>query len=109
MRLGDNNFYNLFARAVSATCPDRDCDEWTTDGVRWRRQRHVLWSGVSFQVEIHELVRTAKPEWAFVFVHETWWGTDRRKAIRNSHWARVENGNGRDVLAWFAQREKELN
>ena len=71
MRLGDNNFFNLFARLAAATNPDRDCDEWQTDGVRWLRRRNVLWASLSFQIETHELRHTARPRWTLLFVHET--------------------------------------
>jgi hypothetical protein len=109
VRLGDNNFFNLFARLITASNPDRECDEWQVEGVRWRRQRHIRWAALSFQIETHELQRPAKPAWRLIFVHETWWGADRRKAIRNTHWTHLAAGNRRDVLRWFGERQDEMD
>jgi hypothetical protein len=41
MRLGDNNFFNVFQRLAAASNENRDCDEWSMAGLRWRRQRHI--------------------------------------------------------------------
>lgn len=109
MRLGDNNFYNLFSRLVTASNPDRDCDEWNVEGVVWRRSRHIHWAPLSFQIETHRLAHAARPRWSLVFVHETWWGENRGKAIRNAHWTHLEAGDRRDVLRWFSARESELD
>ena len=108
MRLGDTNFFNLFARLAAASNPDRDCDEWQVAGVAWRRQRHVHWAPLSFQIETHTLSHAARPRWTLTFVHETWWSEDRGKAIRNTHWTHLESGDRREVLRWFAEREKSL-
>jgi len=108
MRLGDNKFYNLFTRLVAASNPDRDRDEWSHDGVHWRRSRHVHWAPLSFQIETYRLTHTARPRWSLIFVHETWWGENRGKAIRNSHWTHLENGDRRDVLRWFSAQESQL-
>jgi hypothetical protein len=108
MRLGDNNFFNLFQQLAAATNANRDCAEWNVAGVNWRRQRHVTSGAVSYQLEVHELRRTAGPKWSLLFVHELWWGGDRRKAIRNVHWTHLQSGNRRDVLRWFQQRQDEL-
>lgn len=109
VRLGDNNFFNLFARVAAATNPDRDRDEWETSGVRWRRERNLRWATTSFQIETHELHHAAKPKWTLLFVHETWWGPVRQKAIRNAHWTHLHDGNRHDVLRWFAERQEELD
>ncbi|MBS0276489.1 MAG: hypothetical protein JSR81_02620 [Proteobacteria bacterium] len=109
MRLGDNNFYNLFSRLVTASNPDRDCDEWNVEGVVWRRSRHIHWAPLSFQIETHRLAHAARPRWSLVFVHETWWGENRGKAIRNAHWTHLEAGDRRDVLRWFSARQAELD
>lgn len=108
MQLGNKAFFTLFAQLVAATNPNRDCEEWQVNSVRWRRQRHSLWATVSFQLEIHELRHTTRPNWTFLFVRETWWSADRRRAIRDACWTHVESGNRRDVLRWFTEREKDL-
>jgi len=109
MRLGDKNFFNLFARLTAASNKDRDCGEWEFVGVRWQRRHHIEWTTVSYQLETHELRHTARPRWNLLFVHEIWWGADRRKAIRNAHWTHLESGNRRDVLKWFEERQRELD
>ncbi|MGH6870556.1 MAG: hypothetical protein ACREHE_03530 [Rhizomicrobium sp.] len=109
MRLGDNNFFNLFARLIAASNPDRYRDTWQIDGVAWSRQRHIHWAALSHQIETHRLVRTARPHWTLIFVHETWWGEDRAKAIRNAHWTHLEAGDRRDVLRWFEKRQAEID
>ena len=108
MRLGDNNFCNLFQRLVVHSNRDRDCDEWSVAGVRWRRHRHIHWSLVSHQIEIHELAHAGRPKWVLIFVHELWWGADRRRAIRNAHWVHLDSGDRRHVLRWFEDRQREL-
>jgi len=107
MRLGDRNFFNLFLGLASRTNPKRDCDEWEVAGVGWRRQRHVLWGSVSYQLEIYELERKGRGAWKLLFVREMWWSSDRREAIRDGCWTHLESGSRRDVLAWFAERERE--
>lgn len=109
MQLGNKTFFSLFVRLVAATNSNRDCEEWQVSGVRWRRQRHSLWASASFQIEMHELRHTARPTWTFLFVRETWWSADRRRAIRDACWTHLESGNRRDVLRWFEEREKELD
>lgn len=108
MRLGSNNFHNLFALLASATNKERDCDAWQVDGVQWRRQRSIQWGPVSFQIEVHELRHAARPQWVLIFVRETWWGTPRDKAIRNAHWAHVPEGRRQDVQRWFERQESAL-
>ena len=108
MRLGDSNFFNLFQRLAAASNRDRDCDQWNVEGVRWHRQRHIVWSSVSHQLETHELIHAVRPKWMLVLVHEIWWGSDRRKAIRNARWVHLQSGNRNDVLKWFAARESDL-
>ncbi len=109
MRLGDSNFFTLFERLATATNSHRDCDEWQVAGVCWRRQRNLLWSSTSFQIEVHELSHTARPRWTLLYVHEIWWGADRHKSIRNARWTHLEVGNRRDVLAWFKQLAIEVD
>ena len=106
--LGDNNFINLFARLVASSNADRDCDEWKIEGVNWLRECHVHWAPLSFQIETYRLSHAVRPKWQIIFVHETWWGENRAKAIRNTHWTHLEQGDRRDVLRWFAERETEL-
>jgi hypothetical protein len=79
-RLGDRKFFNLFARLASETNPDHDVVEWKVAGANWRRQRHVYWSQVSFQVETHEIRCVTHPSWAFTLVHEIWWDEDAAKS-----------------------------
>lgn len=105
MRLGDSNFFNLFQRLASRSNEDRDRDEWSVAGVCWRRQRHVHWSSVSWQIDLRH---TTRPNWTLIFVHELWWNKDRRKSIRNARWAHVEVGDRRNVLNWFEDRQSEL-
>jgi hypothetical protein len=109
MKLGNKVFFNLFSRLVAATNTDRDRDEWQVNGVHWRRQRHSLWAPTSFQIELHELRHTARPAWTLIFVRETWWVTDRTRAIRDACWTHLEKGSRSDVLRWFAEREVELD
>jgi hypothetical protein len=109
MRLGDRKFFNLFARLASETNPDHDVVEWKVAGANWRRQRHVYWSQISFQVETHEIRCVTRPSWAFILVHEIWWGEDRRKVIRNAQWTHLQHGARRDVLSWFGERERDLD
>jgi len=109
MRLGDNAFFNLFSRLAAASNRDRDRDQWEVEGVQWRRQRHVHWSALSFQIVTHELERKSRRPWKLLLVHETWWGRDRSKTIRNSHWVHLAAGARSDALAWFAARERELD
>jgi hypothetical protein len=109
VRLGDNNFFNLFKRLLASTNPDRDRDEWQIAGVTWRRKRSIQWASHSFQIETHELVHASRPRWSLLLVQEVWWGTDRRKSIRNAHWVHLQNGARIDVLRWFAKRQEELD
>ncbi len=109
MRLGDNNFFNLFQRLAADSNKNRDCDEWDIAGVCWRRHRHIEWGPLSYQIETHELRHAERPHWSLVFVHEIWWGADRRKAIRNTHWVHLESGERRDVLKWFEARLEALD
>lgn len=104
MRLGDTAFFHLLERIAAATNSDRNCDEWSVDGVRWRRQRHVHWAQTSFQIELYELHHSARPRWTLLYVHEIWWGEDRAKAIRNARWTHLESGETCDVLVWFQER-----
>ena len=110
MRLGDNNFVNLFRRIVSQSNSDRDCDEWRVSGATFARQRFVNWtSGLSFQIETWHLHHAARPSWTLFVVHEMWWGENRDKTIRNQHWVRLESGEQKNVLKWFKEREEELD
>lgn len=110
MRLGDANFLNLFSRVAARTNPDRDRDEWRTDGVHWLRQRFVNWNAnLSFQIETHTLRHAARDAWTLLYVHEIWWGETRETTIRNAHWVRLERGSRKDVLRWFSDRERELD
>lgn len=109
MQLGNRQFFILFVRLVQASNPDRDCDEWQLAGVRWRRARHVHWASTSFQLEVHRLTHAARPSWSLLFVRETWWASNRRRAIRDASWTHLESGSRRDVMKWFEQREVELD
>ena len=109
MRLGDTSFFHLLERVAAATNSDRDCDEWQVAGVQRRRQRNIRWSQTSFQIEVHELCQTARHPWTLLFVHEIWWGADRRTAIRNARWTHFKNGTRGEVLAWFRDRQGELD
>jgi hypothetical protein len=108
VRLGDTGFFHLLERLAAATNSDRDCDEWQVAGVRWRRQRDIHWSQTSYQMEMHELYHGAQPRWELLFVHEIWWGPDRRTAIRNARWTHLVHGSRPDVLAWFRDRYDEF-
>lgn len=107
MQLGNRAFFNLFARVVTATNRNRDCDEWQIDGVHWQRERFAQWAATSFQVEVHRLAHT-RPAWTLLFVRETWWAANRSRAIRDACWTHLEAGSRRDVLKWFQAREAEL-
>jgi hypothetical protein len=110
VRLGDNNFLNLFSRVAAHTNSNRDCDEWRIAGVHWMRQRLVNWgSNFSFQIETHILSHPARSAWTLLCVHELWWGQARDKTIRNTHWVRLQSGSRKDALNWFAARQQELD
>lgn len=109
MQLGNTDFFNLFARVVSSTNANRDCDEWQVDGVNWRRERHACWAPTSYQMEVHTLVHRTKPAWVFLFVRETWWSINRDKTIRDARWTHVATGSRRDIVRWFQMRQMELD
>jgi hypothetical protein len=109
MKLGNRQFFNLFARLIAATNPDRDCEEWEVEGVHWRRERHIHWAVTSYQMEVHRLFRKTGPAWTLLFVHETWWSANRKKSIRDACWTHLETGTRRDVIRWFDERERELD
>lgn len=110
MRLGDNNFFNLFGRLTAASNKDRDCDEWRVAGVHWIRQRHSSWcANTSWQIEVHTLRQGGRKAWTLLFVHEMWWPPNREKTIRNARWVHLADGARNDVVRWFAEREAELN
>lgn len=109
MQLGNIDFFNLFARVVAATNANRDCDEWQVDGVVWKRERYACWAPTSHQIEVHRLIHKAKPSWMFLFIRETWWAANRKKAIRDMRWTHVETGSRRDILRWFQMRQTELD
>ncbi len=111
MRLGDNNFFNLFSRLVHATNPDRDRDRWEISGVHWMRERNVHWGpNFSFQIEVHTLHHAAlRGSWLLLVVTEMWWPVDRRKTFRHGRWVHLVVGARANVLRWFAERQDELD
>jgi hypothetical protein len=110
MRLGDINFFNLFARIAAATNKNRDCDAWRVAGVDWTRQRHIHWGPrYSFQIEVHELVSPGRIGWQLLVAHEMWWPRDRVKTFRNGRWTHMSEGSKSKMLAWFAERQEELD
>ncbi len=110
MRLGDNNFFNLFSRIVHATNPSRDRDQWEVAGVRWVRERNVhRGANFSFQIEVHTLHHPARRGgWTLLVATEMWWPPDRRKTFRHGRWVHLTQGARANVLKWFQEREKEL-
>lgn len=110
MRLGDNNFFNLFSRLVHVTNPNRDCDKWEVAGVRWIWERNVHWgSNFSFQIEVHTLHHVARRGgWLLLVATEMWWPADRRKTFRHGRWIHLVEGARANVLRWFAERQDEL-
>jgi hypothetical protein len=110
MRLGDTNFFNLFARLAAASNKNRDCDSWRVADVTWTRARHVYWGPCySFQIETHELVRPGRGGWQLLVAHEMWWPEDRKKTFRNARWSHLAEGPRTKVLEWFKERERELD
>ena len=109
MQLGNIEFFNLFARLITFTNNNRDCDEWQVDGVFWKRERLQCWGPTSFQIEVHRLSRRTKPGWTFLFIRETWWAANRKKAIRDVRWTHIEDGSRSNILRWFQERQKRLD
>ena len=109
MRLGDRNFFNLFQRLVAASNPNHDCDQWEIKDTSWRRHRHLHWAALSFQLVAYEIEHGGHAGWRLLFVRETWWPTNRQRAIRDTSWAHVEYGSRRDVITWFKSREQGLD
>ena len=110
MRLGDNNFFNLFSRLVHKSNPGRDRDSWEVAGVRWTRERNVHWrANFSFQIEVHTLHYAARRNgWLLLAATEMWWPENREKTFRHGRWIHVCEGARTNVLKWFAEREREL-
>lgn len=63
---------------------------------------------MSFQIDVHRLILPARSGWTLLFVRETWWSADRKKAIRDSSWTHLESGDRHNVPRWFQEREYEL-
>lgn len=109
MRLGDRSFFNVCECLVAAARPQRECGDWEHKGVHWTMQRQSnLSSHASFQIETQRLHRPGRSGWALLLVHEIWWGERRDKAVRNARWVHLASGSRKEVLKWFAERQREL-
>jgi hypothetical protein len=82
--------------------PGQSGDCWEMDGVRWSRERHSFWSAShSLVIEFHSLTRPPPKRWHFIVVKERYWGEDRQKALRDTIWGKIDNGNATDIGAWI--------
>lgn len=110
MRLGDSKFFNLFALVAATSNPDRACDLWDIDRVKWRRERTSRRGpDYSFQIELHTLNHEGRHGWTLLLGHETFWTPERTDAFRNGRWVHLVKGARGDAIKWFEKQEKELD
>jgi hypothetical protein len=110
MRLGDTKFFNLFFLLAGTTNPDRTRNAWQVGSIDWARERTTLTGpNFSLQIEVHTLHRPGRRGWTLLAGHETWWDGARKDPFRNGRWVHLSKGSRTDVLAWFAEQEKELD
>jgi len=103
----DNRFFNLLARLQVASNPHPTIDRWSFDGVDWRRERQSHWGqDYAYQVEAQTLTHTGRPAWSLLVIGETWWGPDRKLALRQTHWGRLVSSSKTAALAWFNRHER---
>jgi len=107
--LNSRSFFARWQALHAASNPGLLKDRWQFDGVIWTKERHNFWGErYSFQLEVHRLEQaagTGKPGWTLLVVIERWWGPDRDKSIRESHWCRALKGKAERILAWMKKAE----
>ena len=106
----DTSFFLLFDEVVRRGNPNRDSDVWTADGVTWTHTRHAFeGQSYGFTVEIFEGTRAGKDGWRLMVAKEHWWAGRRGDAVRSAHWAKPMKGSRQAILAWFKQRQREMD
>jgi len=103
----ESRFFNLLARLQAASNPHATIDRWSFDGVDWRRERQSHWAqDYAYQLEQQILTHAGRPAWSLLVIAETWWGPDRKTALRQTQWGRVVSGSKPAALAWFNKHER---
>ena len=109
MRLGDRNFFNVFALIAGSADPHKTRHQWQADGVSWTRERMARQGPTySVQAEIFTLSHGGKSGWTLLLVHETWWDENKRKTFRNARWVHLVSGMRADVVKWFSARQAAI-
>jgi hypothetical protein len=108
LRLGDANFFNVFALIARSSNPDR-AEQWQADGVRWVRERlSRTGPGYSTQIEVHTLCRDGSAAWTLLTAQEIWWDQGRRDAFRRARWVHLVKGSRSEVIKWFNAQALKL-
>jgi hypothetical protein len=105
----DTSFFLLFEEILRKDRPKDSPGRWSAVGVSWLYSRHTFEAkDYGFTMEIFEGTHSTRNGWSLLVTKEHWWAGRHGDNIRSTHWAKPLHGNRAAIMAWFKERQREI-